>query len=239
MRHSAKGTLCTLVHVKHADPTNTSNVKITNNSPGSDFIMAPIARSYNRNYWEQVPGPLVDRFQIKKCNAKRCIARMKKLGTYFLITNKHSLDSFDKKLSRFFMQTTFGPTRDMIASWSYDQTTNGMAQWVKDQINLPMTKHREFLRKHSDLVAHNNTIRDSSLAVQHPCAPYSRWRKYTFAAYDNSREFEVVALGNQFAIIVDGAVRTVVDSFESTDGTYSGAGTYRLCKFFHFLLVMI
>ena len=32
-------------------------------------------------------------------------------------------------------------------------------------------------------------------------------------------------------ILVDGSPRTVVDSFNSTDGLISGAGQYEFCKF--------
>jgi hypothetical protein len=229
LKKSPGSTLCTLVHVTHVNPD--FEVNITNNSPGSDYTVTPVARSYDKNDWENVPGRLMRKFKVKKCNAKRCITRVKQAGKYFLMSSNHKLESFDEKLSRFFMQTTFGPTRDTIGNWEHEDNLRGMAHWVKNQMSLSPTKHREYLRKHAEIMTVNNTIGDTAVSVQHPCEAYSRWRKYAFISSDSQRDFDVVQNGNQFMILVDGKPRTIVDSFSNNEGTISGAGSYTFCTY--------
>ena len=236
LRRSQQLSLCTLVHVRHADPTNTSEVIITNNSPGKDFIIEPVARSYNKNPWENVQGRYVKLFKVKWCAKARCITRLNRVGKYFLMTFQYTLPTFDAKLSRFFIQTTFGPTRDMLTNWNYARNNAGMAQWVKDQTLLPATKHREYFRRHAAQLSHNNTIGDLAIAVQHPCDPYSRWRRIALASYDNFEYFEVVAFGGQYLIVINGVARTLVDNFTNDVGTISGPGQYQFCKCCHFFL---
>ncbi len=230
LRRSAGSTLCTLVRVKHADPTNTSEVIITNNSPGKDFIIEPVARSYNKRPWERVQGPYLGLFKVRRCAKKKCITRLNRAGKYFLMTSQHVLPTFDAKLARFFMQTTFGPTRDMLMNWNYPSNNKGMAQWVKDQTLLPATKHREYYRRHAAHLSHNNTIGDLTIAVQHPCDPYSRWRRIALASYDLFQYFEVVNFGGRHLIVINGVARTLVDNFTNDIGTISGPGQYQFCK---------
>ena len=236
LRYAPKNTLCTLVQVNHADPSNTTEIIITNDSPGSDFIISPVARSYQNSTWEKVQGPYVRKFKIFKCRTKRrnCTVRLKRLGIYFLMSYQHQIGSFDERVSRFFSQATFGPTRDMIANWPYGRNQKGMAQWIKDQTLLPPTKHREYFRSKIDLVSNNNEIKSTSTATQHPCDPYSRWSKNTFLIHDVQKFFEVIEFGNQYLIIIDGVARSLVDNFESEPrhGTFlSGPGSYRICKY--------
>lgn len=222
--------LCMLVKVTHADPSNTGTVSISNDSPGADYLLTPIARSYNRRRWEVTQGPLLNQVKVKKCTKQRCTIRMNRSGDYFLMSFSHSLPTFKERLSRFFMQSTFGPTSDMINNWSYSQNIKGMANWIKNQIDqVPATKHRVYLRSHADHMSYNNTIGDRNIAIQSPCDENSRWRKYAFTFADVNQPFEVVADGNQFVIKRNGVVRTVVDDFRSEDGVYSGAGNYLFC----------
>jgi hypothetical protein len=210
-------------------------VTITNNSPATDYILTPVARSYNKKNWEASAGAFSTKFKVKKCRKTKCVARFSAKGTYFLMTYNHSLPSFKEELSRLFMQTTFGPTKDMLNSWSYPEDMDGITAWVRDQMDLPPTIHREYFLKHADTISHNNTIRDSGFAVQHPCAPNSRWREFAFSFYDNSQDFNVQKVGSSFLISINGEPRTLVQSFQSNDDdvTYSGEGLYQFCKSYH------
>jgi hypothetical protein len=240
-RRSVPGTLCTLVHVQHADPTQTSDITITNNSLGADYTITPMARSYNANPWERVQGSFLRSIKVKKCTAKKCIMRINTPGKYFLMSYNHTLPSFDGVLSRFLMQSTFGPTRDMIVNWPYEEGVRGMAKWIRAQMDLPPTLHREYYRKYSDLVSNNNTAWDRSLTVQHPCDQYSRWRDYVFMDMDRGRDFDVVQIGGSYVIMLYGAPRTVLNSFSGTgsDGsTLSGAGEYELCTYFSWTFIV-
>jgi hypothetical protein len=227
---SRKLTLCTLVLIESVDPAR-GNEKITIGSLSSDYTVTPVARSYDKNDWENSPGRLLNKLKIKRCKSTRCITRLRGSGKYYLITTKHKLASFDEKISRFFMQTTFGPTRGMIDNWEYGTKLQGLANWMKNQASLPPTKHREYLRKHAEVMTVNNAIADTAASVQHPCEPSSRWRKYAFVSSDNYKPFTVVAYGNQFMILVDGKPRTIVDSFSSESGSMSGAGSYKFCTY--------
>lgn len=178
-------------------------------------------------------------FKVNGCDLVSCSLRVRRAGQYFLMTFGHSIPSFPARLSRFLMQTTFGPTRDMIDNWSYPRNLKGMARWVKRQMRfVPATKHREYLRSHADHFTYNNTINDRNIAIQHPCAENSRWQKYSFSFYDNNRDFEVVRAGsNKYAVKINGIVRTVMNSFVSDGGDYSGYGEYTFCEFFYLLVV--
>ncbi len=220
-----------LVEIKYADPNNSGEVSITSNSPSDEYIFTPIARSYNQKPWEQVQGPLMNSFNVNRCSKTDCTMRLKKAGQFFLMSFKHDLPTWNAKLARFFMQTTFGPTTTMLSNWNYSSNNKGLAQWVRNQIrDVPATKHREFFRSHADSISYNNTIGDRNIAVQHPCEKNSRWKKHAFSFYDTNQYFEVVADGNKFAILIDGVVRTVVDSFRSDDYEYTGIGSYKFCK---------
>jgi hypothetical protein len=234
LEKSNESTLCTLVSIQNKDPSVTDEI-ITSNSPGSDYVVTPVARSYSNNDWENVPGRFMHKIQVTACEVERCITRLEETGKYYLVSSNHTLASFDEELSRFFMQTTFGPTRNMINNWEYDKNLGGLVNWIKNQMSLSPTKHREYLRKHAEIMTVNNTIGDTAASVQHPCEAYSRWRKYAFISSDSHRDFDVVAHGNQFMILVDGKPRTIVDSFSNNKGTISGAGSYKFCTYLAFL----
>ncbi len=243
VQKSAESTICLLVHVQNVNSSDTSEVFITNDSPGSDYILSPIARSYNANDWEETPGPykalfsVVDNCQNSGGDWCHMIFDESVDGKFFLMTLTHSLLSFDHHLSRFFQQTTFGPTKEMINDWSYERNEAGMVMWLQNQISLSPTKHRAYFRQHTDSISFNNTPGITSARVQHPCAPLSRWRKYTFPAYLDSQYFKVVSYGDQFVILMDsGFPVTVVNSFSSAqrrggEPIVSGAGEYEFCKY--------
>jgi hypothetical protein len=223
--------LCTLVSVRELNPNGKT---FSNNSPGSDYSVIVALRSYDDNGWEIVPGLFVDKVRIRGCNRRKRFCNIKFTETfekYYLISSEHTV-SFDEELSRFFMQTTFGPTKLMIDDWDYTQTIGGMAEWVKDQASLPPTKHREYFRKRADTITDNNNIGDTAASIQHPCEQYSRWRKYAFTSSDNFKDFEVVnSVDEKFMIIVDGKPRTIVDSFSDESGEMSGVGSYAFCTY--------
>ena len=108
--------------------------------------------------------------------------------------------------------------------------------WLQNQIALPPTKHRAYLRQHSESIAYNNTVGETSARVQHPCSPFSRWRHYAFASSFRFQPFDVVPYGNQFVIVRYGSPLTIVDNFSGVpeDGVvaFSGAGQYEFCEYF-------
>ena len=107
--------------------------------------------------------------------------------------------------------------------------------WLQNQIALPPTKHRAYLRQYTESIAYNNTAGDSSVRVQHPCSPFSRWRNYAFASSFGFQPIDVVVYGNQFVIVRYGSPLTIVDNFASVPQNgvvvFSGAGQYEFCKY--------
>ena len=101
----------------------------------------------------------------------------------------HSL-SDKATVSRFFQQTTFGPTLDMINSWNYgtngtNTTMNAMASWVESQIGTtPITYHREYFRARVDGPQNQNLPSAKIYGPRHPCDENSSWTRMAFREED-------------------------------------------------------
>ena len=146
--------------------------------------------------------------------------------------------SFDDELSRFFTQSTFGPTRDMIKDWKYEKNKNGMIRWVQEQISsVPATNHRVYYRERLD----DDTARfhkkggSKPVVPMHPCDAYSKWRNLTFDHFDfRRRDIDISKLPDGKTLISKhGLPRTVVDKLEvkTPDGTAEvGPGTYEVSE---------
>lgn len=67
-----------------------------------------------------------------------------KTGVSNRINALGSTSASDKEAAYFLMQATFGPTKASV-----DELTQGSyAGWMKEQVNLPATSHREFMRSY-------------------------------------------------------------------------------------------
>ena len=219
--------LCVLVRVKHADPTNQNEVVITNNSPGKDFIVKPVGKSFKMRNWQRSAGEYASSFSVKRCKQDFCNTILKKKGTYYLMKLQNEPATQEERLARFFLQTTFGPTKEMMSEFPYAKNGVGKATWMKDQIAMEPTKHREYYRKKADYITYKGIIHHGNVDVQHPCAGYSRWRRHSFTPADNGGHFDVVAMGNNwFAFVIGGIARTVTYGFSSENGLYSLPGQY-------------
>ena len=93
-------TLCLLVQAKHTDPTNSGPILLNNDSPGSDFTITPIGRSFDGSQWTSVSGAFSRKLKLRRCNNKKttCTVVLRKGldsgGSYFLITTTHSKTDF-------------------------------------------------------------------------------------------------------------------------------------------------
>jgi len=239
---SLASTVCVLVHLRPKDPSSTSS-SLSPTSHSSDYILSPVSRSYEGKPWERVAGPFQSSLDLDiACNlsSNYCDHTITSpditgtgTGSYYLISYSHT-NTFDEELVRFFSQSTYGATRTSIADFkansNYEQSTKGMALWVKDQMELPVTSLRETYRKGADFSLTGQAIGSATVTPKHPCAQYSRWRDYAFTADDYGKEFTVQNFGTdgKLLIVMGGQPRTIVDSFQSSDGgaTWSGAGTY-------------
>jgi hypothetical protein len=242
---SKAGTLCAFVHIDHADPTNTDDLVLTNSSRFADFKYTAALRSYEKSDWVLSPGPFEEStaIRVQKCNKRRCVLKFTagdpymSTGSFFLMTYSHQT-TFEEELSRFFGQTTFGATNEMIKGWNYDQDLKGMATWIKNQVELPTTSLRETFRKNADFsLWEKSSTNRGAIMPRHPCNSYSRWRTYAFGGDEFNRQFEVQEVsGNRNLVLMNGSPRTYVTEWKShVDGSSSETGTnFFLGKFIHF-----
>ena len=233
--------VCILTRVTATASGDLDSFSVTSDS--SDFTLTPIARFYGAQSdgWENVAGPYSQTAKIRCSWSNRCKLNVPLMpdippGKFVLMSFEHSLKNFDETLSRFFTQTTFGPTKSMISDWSYSNDTEGMAQWTKDQMNsavTPLTSHRAYFRERADWSMKSESSGPGAYVPQHPCNKYSRWRDYAFTGDDYGKAFTVSELeSGKLLIVVDNEPRTVVASFTDTYDPvlYDGPGTYSFCE---------
>ncbi len=125
---------------------------------GKDLKILPIARSYEGNSWEKGPGELsVSIFkQVDlECTPSTCSLELPSLtsGENYVLTSYSHTTSNKDTVARLLESTTFGVTKADLESWNYSKDMNEVtAEWVKDQIGVDMTSHREYWRSRSNPV---------------------------------------------------------------------------------------
>ena len=235
---------CILTRVVAKSPTVVDLSTFSISSDSNDFTLIPVSRSYEKKPWEKVAGPYSGTLNVK-CKSKKsnaCTVKVPILpdlpdGKFFLMTFEHSITK-PAQLSRFFQQSTFGPTRELLDSFSYAINKKGFSKWIKDQTNSTLnepTLHRAYFRKNADFAINDESKSEFGFSPQHPCDINSRWRDYSFVGADFAKDFVVKPFGDKFLIEIEGEPRTVVDVFEDKGTTpfYSGEGTYLFCYTAH------
>lgn len=232
-----------LVHLEPKDPQATPITSVSKTSRSADFTLTPIARSYYGKKWNNVAGPFQKQIRVRKCQGNKCTIRgvntiepytsaSSPNGSFVLISTRGKL-SFREELSRFFSQSTFGPTLSMINDWSNTYTENeaGMTQYIRDQIDLPPTTLREEFRKNADFSLVGAWVGTAAVTPKHPCAQYSRWRDFALSGDDYGKNMKVESFGGKLLLSVNGEPRTLMDTFTTSNDDLFGAGDYQLGKF--------
>ena len=225
---------------------------INSDSSLSDFNMVPVARSYNYNNWERLAGPYAQELLISCADdpaAAECLLEIPVLanlkeGRFVLLPFQHSLSDSKSVVSRFFHQTTFGPTMSMINAWDYSKDFDiEFATWVEnqmDQISTPITSHREYFRKRvngeleqeqeATSVDIMRSRRRQIFKARHPCEKGARWVKYSFTKDDENKKFKVTSNtdGTWLVKDEDGIARTLLTSFSDREGTGFPVGDYQI-----------
>ena len=121
--------------------------------------------------------------------------------------------------ARFLMQTTFGPRRaevhDLAARLEQGNEQQVFTQWVQEQVAMPMSSHRGYLR------ARINS-RAAAGAGRLACEPLSRWHRYAFTTDDVSDRSNVtvtVDANGVRSIFVGTRLRTQIRDFSTFDTT--------------------
>jgi len=230
---SNSNTVCVLLRV--VAKTGNANLNIiTRNSNAADFNIVPVARSYNNRNWERVAGPYAQNLEVNNC-CSVVIPSLSNLqaGKFILMSFSHSVTN-KEKVSRFFQQTTFGPTMAMINSWNYgNNILSEMGKWVKRQVNpnqVSPTSHRQYFRERVDF----STYRHSAYKhyrPRHPCGRYARWREYAFDIDDSSQPATVSLWNGKYLVKINDIPRTVISpsDWEYADGQNIGVGNFYIC----------
>ena len=124
----------------------------------------------------------------------------------------------------------FGATPSDLTNWG--DTT--FVHYIKDQVNTPMTSHRELFRK----------LANPRWAFHKPeftghldaCAPNSTWRRQVLTTKDRRKILNVRRVDDRWEVSIDGHVRTMVRQLRfvnavkgQKDAVVDG-GSYEICS---------
>ena len=194
-----------------------------------DGSFIPIARSYDGNDWERAGGSFIAGSPEWLCSGSTCSTTIPIGNQYVLQTRSISAPVLhaDAVLARFLEAASFGAKPTDLATW------NGIsfAQYIKDQVNVPATSHRELFRR----LANPRWIFNKPEFPGHlnPCASNATWRRQVFTSIDDDKVLKVSKIGAMWEIKVDGFVRTMVPQLRFVDGkipSVSHGGSYQLCS---------
>ena len=160
--------------------------------------LVPLARSYDGEDWEPAPGPLVGTGD--NVNATHVVLpALENPADAYVVLSKDGSTEDRKRIAKFLEMTTFGPKMSEIdalddGDWARSGASS-RAQYLRRQMTLPATSHREYWRKrtNSEWDATTQPARSS-----HPCSPNSKWRKYTYTRLVSSGRRAVGALPCRF-----------------------------------------
>jgi hypothetical protein len=135
-----------------------------------------------------------------------------------------------KLISKFLEMTTFGPRRTEIDAMAADGDwmTNGTskrASYIRTQIDLPITSHREYWRRrtNSKVDATSQTARSD-----HPCSPNSKWRKYSYTPQDRFYAHDGDMYISTTFEVVKAEANLTTTIYEADSVTQVKNGTYNL-----------
>ena len=157
---------------------------------GEPSQIAPVARSYDERAWEKSAGDFATNLlygQHIGDYADGSQLTLPELGAnekYYLTSYSHTLSDIDT-VARLLESATFGTTTSNLEAWNRGAATKDTAsQWIEEQMNKPMTSHREFFRRRTNpRFPHPRNIGRSG----HPCNGLSRWRRYAFSRKDGDQ----------------------------------------------------
>ena len=115
--------------------------------------IAPVARSYDGHPWEKSAGDFAttllygQEFGEYTAGSQITLPPLDGDEKYYLTSYSYSL-SDENAVARLLETATFGTTSDDLRAWDRGAVTNETAaQWIAEQMNKPITSHREFFRR--------------------------------------------------------------------------------------------
>jgi hypothetical protein len=188
---------------------------------GSLSNIAPVARSYDGRAWEPSAGGFATQllrdtdFGDYSAGTQINLPELAAGEKYFLTSYSHSISQEDE-VARLLESATFGTTAEDLATWDKGAvTTETVSEWIHDQINKPMTSHREFFRRRVNPRFPNPRSIGRS---DHPCDSLTRWRSFAFTSKDGDFWWFHQSLSTSFkdadkyvTVKLNGHIRTVVE----------------------------
>jgi hypothetical protein len=190
----------------------------------------PLARSYHGRGWEAAPGPLA--CPAENINATTVVLpELQDADDRYVILAKDGSLSERKQIARFLEMTTFGPRRSEIDAIAADGTwtTGGgaakRAAYLRNQIDLPKTSHREYYRRRANA---KWDATSQPARSDHPCSPNSKWRKYSYIQQDrlntNTEAFVVTTFETVKA--EENLTTTIYEADNATQVSTPGLGMF-------------
>lgn len=224
--------------------------KIATLSPASMFCgvfieraggaLIPYTRSYDGLDWEASPGPYAIASSDIDCDGVgdcKFTLPDPAAGDGYVILSKDSSDpsvsgrrlsasATRKEIATFLEMLTFGPTKAEIealdnGSWG----DAARAQFLRDQIDLPMTSHREYFRKRTNVKWDAVTY---TAVSNHPCSPHSKWVRYSFLEQDRYRTVSGDEKVTTFETVPSeaGMTYTIHETDQESDVYGHGSGSF-------------
>ncbi|KAL7543207.1 hypothetical protein ACHAXR_012486, partial [Thalassiosira sp. AJA248-18] len=179
---SSKVTASSTKIVSLSDASTFCGIFIQTSSGG----LIPYARSYNGYDWESSPGPLAASSDSISYSGDDCIIMLPDLedttASYVVLAKDGASSDVRKDIARFLEMTTFGTKIseiDALDTGYWDDTAR--ASYVREQMDMPKTSHREYFRQRANRKWDATTQMARS---DHPCSPNSTWRRYSFTPFD-------------------------------------------------------
>jgi uncharacterized protein (DUF1501 family)/uncharacterized protein (DUF1800 family) len=197
---------------------------------GDNGLFIPIARSYDGNDWERAGGTFAASLEEWVCNGSSCSARVPAGAKYVLQTRSSTTTNTAAQVARFLESASFGARPSDLTTW------NGktFAAYVKEQVSLPMTLHRESFRKQTN--PRWTFHKPEFAAALDPCAPNSTWRRQVLTTLDRNKKLNVRKVGDRWEVSIDGRVRTMVrqlrfvNAFKWQNDTVTDGAAYDFCS---------
>jgi hypothetical protein len=133
-------------------------------SGGIQSEIAPVARSFNGGDWEKHAGDFAeallygqqfgDYVQGCQINLPELAPGQKYFITSYIDSAARRLNTVDEEkraVARLLEQATFGTTLTDLNDWTKGPVTKETAaEWVKEQMAMPATSHRQFFRERTN-----------------------------------------------------------------------------------------
>ena len=217
--------------------------KAVQQSDGTLSNIAPVARSYDGRAWEPSAGDFAERllhnteFGDYNTGTQLNLPELSAGEKYYLTSYSYDIDE-ESEVARLLESATFGTRAEDLLSWNKGiATADAASQWIQEQINKPMTSHRDFFRRRVNPRFPNPRSIGRS---DHPCNSLTRWRAFTFSNKDGDLWWHRQSLIASFkegdvhvTIKLNGHLRTVVPPgsivFDNQDYMFEYNTEYQMC----------